>query len=96
MHLQGISCSRAQCRDVMLKDAQNYVGADVFKCVACGSTAPGRDGTGPLDAEKHADDLYKHALGVLQQQVQAYVAPALCIASRCCAYNTETCSLYAM
>lgn len=69
--LQGISCSKGQCREVLLKDAQADAVADVFKCVGCGSTVAGRnvDGTGPLDMEKKADDLYNHAVGVLQQQV---------------------------
>lgn len=56
----------------MLKDSQPDSVVDVFKCVGCGNTVNGRtvDGCGPLDVEKQADDLYNHALGVLQQQVR--------------------------
>ena len=73
MRVQGISCSKGQCGEVMLKDSQPDSVAEVFKCVGCGSTVTGRsvDGSGPLDVEKQADDLYKHAVGVLQQQVRA-------------------------
>lgn len=73
MPVQGISCSKGQCGEVMLKDSQPDSDAEVFKCVGCGNTVAGRnvEGSGPLDVEKQADDLYKHAVGVLQQQVRA-------------------------
>ena len=55
----------------MLKHIQADTQADMFKCVGCGNTVTGRnvEGSGPLDMEQQADDLYNHALGVLQQQV---------------------------
>lgn len=73
MRVQGISCSKGQCGEVMLKDSQPGSVAEVFKCVGCANTVTARnvDGSGPLDVEKQADDLYKHAVGVLQQQVRA-------------------------
>ena len=69
--LQGISCSKGQCGEVMLKHTQADTKADVFQCVGCCKTVAGRsvEGCGPLDVEKQADDLYNHALSVLQQQV---------------------------
>lgn len=69
--MQGMSCSKAQCGEVMLKHTQPDTQADVFKCVGCGNMAAARnvEGSGPLDMEQQADDLYNHALGVLQQQV---------------------------
>ena len=71
LHLQGFSCSKGLCRDVMLKDVQPGTAEDVFKCVVCGHTTPARtvDGTGPLDIEQQADDMYRDAVGVLRQQV---------------------------
>ena len=70
--VQGISCSKDQCGEVMLKDSQPDSVAEVFKCVGCGHTVTGRsvDGSGPLDVEKQADELYSHAVGILQQQVR--------------------------
>lgn len=55
----------------MLKDVQTGMAEDVFKCVTCGHTTPARtvDGTGPLDIEQHADDMYRDAVGMLRQQV---------------------------
>ena len=73
MCVQGISCSKGQCGEVMLKHSQPDTQGEVFKCVACGNTVAGRnvEGSGPLDVEKQADDLYNHAVAVLQQQVPA-------------------------
>lgn len=69
--MQGISCGKGQCEEVMLKHTQADNQADVFKCVGCGNTVAGSnvEGSGPLDMEKQADDLYNHAFDVLQQQV---------------------------
>lgn len=68
---QGISCGKGQCREVLLRDTQDSGQAEVFKCVGCGRTAAARnvDGTGPLDIERQADDLYSHAVELLRQQV---------------------------
>lgn len=75
MPVQGISCSKAQCGEVMLKDSQpDHLGpSDVFKCVGCGNTVDGRSvsGCAPIDVEIQADRMYNHAVGVLQQQVRA-------------------------
>ena len=58
----------------MLKYTEADTHADAFKCVGCGTTAPGRrvDGAGPLDIEQRAEDMYSHAVGVLHQQVGAH------------------------
>ncbi len=68
---QGISCNKGHCAEVMLKHTQADMQADVFKCVGCGNKVNGSNvqGSGPLDVEKQADDIYNHALSVLQQQV---------------------------
>ena len=62
----------------MLNDVQTGTAEDVFKCVTCGHTTPARtvDGTGPLDVEQRADDMYRVAVGVLRQQVCGPVSQA--------------------
>ena len=75
MPVQGISCSKGQCGEVMLKDSQpdRLPPSDVFKCVGCGNTVDGRNvnGSAPIDVEMQADKMYNHAVSVLQQQVRA-------------------------
>ncbi len=55
----------------MLMDKQEGAEEDMFQCVGCGHTTPARtvEGSGPLDVEKQADDMYHHAVNVLRQQV---------------------------
>ena len=70
--MQGISCSKAQCQEVLLKHKNNEE-TDVWKCVGCSCiVAPSNDATGPLDIEKQADSLYVQAVRTLQEQVTMY------------------------
>ncbi|KAL0049888.1 hypothetical protein WJX82_000076 [Trebouxia sp. C0006] len=75
--LEGFSCGKGQCREVMLMDKQEGAEEDVFKCVGCGHTTPARtvEGNGPLDVEKQADDMYHHAVNVLRQQGSGAARP---------------------
>ena len=68
--MQGISCSKAQCQEVLLKHKEAGDN-DVWKCVGCGCTvSPSNvDATGPLDIENQADSLYAQAMHALQEQV---------------------------
>ncbi|KAL3131726.1 hypothetical protein ABBQ38_007447 [Trebouxia sp. C0009 RCD-2024] len=75
--LEGISCGKGQCGEVMLKHTQADNQADVFKCVGCGNTVAGSNvaGSGPLDMQKQANGLYNHAFNVLLQQGSAAARP---------------------
>ena len=77
--MQGILCGKGQCREVLITDKQGGGQEEVFKCIGCGRTAPGRavDGTGPRDVEQQATKLWNHALLTLRQKVSCAVSSGI-------------------